>query len=67
MAKSITAGLNLKKAAIETVEVPSQRLAARIAAQHNTSPRARAEFAQALVNDVRSRAQVSLRKLAVSG
>jgi hypothetical protein len=56
----------LKRSAIETVEVPSRRLAAQIAAEHNSSASQRAEFARTLVNDAKARARISLKKVAVA-
>lgn len=55
------------RAAIETVEMPSRKLASRIAAERGTSSDARAEFSQTLVNDAKSRARVSMGKLARAG
>lgn len=50
------------KTAIETVEVPSLRIAMRIAAARNTSSKDRVEYARTLVNDAKIRASTSLRK-----
>lgn len=50
------------KTAIETVEVPSLRIAMRIASARNTSSKDRVEYARTLVNDAKTRASASLRK-----
>ncbi len=48
--------------AVETVEIPSLRTAAKIAATRKTSQQDRADFARALADDVSARTKILLRK-----
>lgn len=54
------------KAAIQTVEMPSRKLAAKIAKDPHSSVTDRVEFSRSLVRDAKNRASHSLRKLAAA-
>lgn len=58
MVVSLRTGPN--RAALETVEIPSMRLARRIAANHNSSAAVRAEYSRSLIEDAQKRAHESL-------